>query len=352
MIKGKKSTIFERKISRVYQLLSDQGTLVSWNDTVHSTSDPQRPRQVDVLIRKGEKTIHVECRAHKKRQDVKWVEELIGRKVNLAADMMIGVSSSGFTDGARKAARLHGIILRDLLTMTDEEVMRWGTEILCDVAFIKYDQLSIHGVFAKDSQRCIESNAFAHFLLNQPVLNELFEHNRKVLLSQGLDNDRRGFVSKFNPKDLRLHDQPVQSIILKANIKLIRQQLKIMTVQIFGDPTMPKEERNVYIQKMSLKNFEFSRHYDDYYLCMDLSSIKPPGGAQFFDIRLDMGHPGTLKGMEIYADKLPVSELRKVAVNVAFDDVSKVLDYLTGSMGVLSPIADFEVQQECKRYDE
>ena len=63
----------------------------------------------------------VECRRHKSRQDVQWIEELIGRRTSLDAHAVIGVSSSGFTAGALAKASKHGIILRDLDKLTDQK---------------------------------------------------------------------------------------------------------------------------------------------------------------------------------------------------------------------------------------
>ena len=48
----------------------------------------------------------------KKKQDVKWIEELIGRKQSLRADSVIAVSSAGFTDGAILKAKAFGICFK------------------------------------------------------------------------------------------------------------------------------------------------------------------------------------------------------------------------------------------------
>src|SRR5206468_1211682 len=91
---------FEQQISRIHQLIEQAGSEVTWNDDLPDPDNPSQPRQIDVTIRRDGKLTLVECRIHRERQDVKWIEELIGRRVSLHADAVIAVSFSGFTKGA------------------------------------------------------------------------------------------------------------------------------------------------------------------------------------------------------------------------------------------------------------
>ena len=73
----KKSDEFERDIARIHELLEGTEAEVIWNAKVVSpTSKKKRKRQIDVLIKKDGLTTFVECRLHKGKQNVKWVEEL------------------------------------------------------------------------------------------------------------------------------------------------------------------------------------------------------------------------------------------------------------------------------------
>ncbi len=59
-------------------------------------------------------------------QGSKWIEELFGRKISLHATAMVGVSSSGFTEGAIKKAKRLGVFLCNLSELTDNEIKSWG----------------------------------------------------------------------------------------------------------------------------------------------------------------------------------------------------------------------------------
>ena len=69
---------------------------VTWNDHIPDPDNPEQLRQIDITIRNDGKLTLIECRLSRRRQNVKWVEELIGRRQSLGAQEMIGVASAGF----------------------------------------------------------------------------------------------------------------------------------------------------------------------------------------------------------------------------------------------------------------
>jgi hypothetical protein len=113
-----KSTAFERRVERIHRLLEGEDAVVTWNERIPDPDNPSQPRQIDVTIRRPDSFTIVECRLHATPQDVKWIEELIGRRASLRADAVIAVSNSGFTQGAESKAAQFGIILRDFNTLT------------------------------------------------------------------------------------------------------------------------------------------------------------------------------------------------------------------------------------------
>ena len=76
----KASEIFEQQIERIHALLEESDASVTWNDRVSDPDNPDQARQIDISIERAGKVTHVECRIHKSPQDVKWIEELIGRR--------------------------------------------------------------------------------------------------------------------------------------------------------------------------------------------------------------------------------------------------------------------------------
>ena len=113
---------FERQIQIIHELIEETDAKVEWNDHIPDPDNPDQPRQIDVTIKKDGKLTLVECRFHKSKQNVKWIEELIGRRASLKADAIIAVSASGFTKGAIIKAEKYGVILRDILSLTEDEI--------------------------------------------------------------------------------------------------------------------------------------------------------------------------------------------------------------------------------------
>ena len=137
------SETFEQQIHRIYELLEGSGAQVTWADHIPDPDNPSQTRQIDISIRKEWKLILVECRDHKSRQDVQWIEELIGRRTSLGADSIIAVSSSGFTAGALKKANRYGIIPRDLRELTEREIKSWGSPVAVTMYFYQYSDLEV-----------------------------------------------------------------------------------------------------------------------------------------------------------------------------------------------------------------
>ena len=129
---NKKSVTFEQEIHRLHELLDGSGAEVVWNDRVPDPDNPRQPRQIDITIRREGALTIVECRLHKNRQGVKWIEELIGRRSSLRAAAAIAVSASGFTRGAIRKAKSFGIFLRDLKELTDQEIETKTVELPVD----------------------------------------------------------------------------------------------------------------------------------------------------------------------------------------------------------------------------
>jgi Restriction endonuclease len=130
------------------KLLEGSGALVTWNDRIDDPDNPGQGRQIDVTIRRDGAQTLVECRMHRAPQDVKWIEELMGRRTSLQASGAIAVSASGFTEGARRKAQRYGIFLRELDALTETEVESWGIKLVMTVYYYQFENLRLVLVFS------------------------------------------------------------------------------------------------------------------------------------------------------------------------------------------------------------
>ena len=116
---------FEIMVSQITTLLEGDKAEVTWNERIVDPDNLLQQRQIDVLVRKDNLITLIECRLHKSPQDVKWIEELIGRQLSLRADAIIAVSSSGFTKGAIAKAKRFSINLRKVDELSSNEIITW-----------------------------------------------------------------------------------------------------------------------------------------------------------------------------------------------------------------------------------
>lgn len=94
--------------------------------------DTGKLREVDVSVRvtttQGPRFIAIECRDRGSVQDVTWVEQLTAKKVSIAADVLIAVSSSSFSEAARIKAEKRGILLRTVEEFSANELRELASQ--------------------------------------------------------------------------------------------------------------------------------------------------------------------------------------------------------------------------------
>ena len=77
---------FEQQVQRIHELIEQPGSVVTWDDRIPDPDNPKQARQIDITIHRDGNLTLIECRIHRKPQDVQWIEELMGRRQSLQAD--------------------------------------------------------------------------------------------------------------------------------------------------------------------------------------------------------------------------------------------------------------------------
>jgi hypothetical protein len=99
-------------------------------------------REVDVSIRTkvGSHDILIifECRDHKSNNGPAWIEQLIQKTKDLGANKVVAVSSSGFTNAAKRKAKQNNIELRTVQEITYQEIFSWFSASDIPVISTKY----------------------------------------------------------------------------------------------------------------------------------------------------------------------------------------------------------------------
>jgi hypothetical protein len=105
-----RSNDFQKMVAILETILGD-GTAVTESKMLTDRFSGE-PREVDICVEghvAGRPvTISIECRQHKRRQGLSWIEEMHAKHERLPTDVLVLVSASGFTDSARAKAASYG----------------------------------------------------------------------------------------------------------------------------------------------------------------------------------------------------------------------------------------------------
>lgn len=278
-----KSDEFEQKIARIKEVLENNESKIVWNDKIPDPDNIKQLRQIDISIKNKNKTTHVECRIHKTPQDVKWIEELIGRKISLNIDSIIGVSSSGFTKGALLKAQSKGIILRDFNQVTIEEAKSWGEVTEIDINWLLFNNIKLHFVFPKNTNNNITNNELINWInQKQDVIYELIEKSANEYPHPSNPNDKVKRIIQNNfTISKNLNNLGFKKIILESDTEYFRTYEEVVSYHSFGDPNEKEIKQRTSIEENSSKSIELISSSNFIGVTLDLSKIIRPNNSIF-----------------------------------------------------------------------
>lgn len=282
-------TELEQLVARIHRLIEPEGTSVVWNNKIRDP-DTGRLRQIDGTIeREGKRTL-IECRDHIEAQDVKWVEELIGRRLSLDADGMIGVSISGFTAPAVKKAAKFGIILRTLAEMSDAEIRAWGKLAQLDANYVEISELEITAFIRAADLGLVSATPELRlqdispiFLIVQPLVQQP---------SVSFFTDRNSLLSG----EIRIPPLMIDGAsVIKAAVRLVgrlrRERAEVTGVWNYRGLETPHLSEAT-VSKHGGGN-EIVQHGNTASMILDLSTLKPPPNCFLNTFQVDFGRIAT-----------------------------------------------------------
>src|SRR5260221_9826955 len=237
--------------------------------------------------------------------DVKWIEELMGRRISLGAHTVIAVSSSGFTKGAHAKASKHAIILRDLKKLSDQEIASWGQRVVLTLFFYQYSDLEVSLLFERESIPKIESNQAKSELREHPCLQSLFNAAAQKLGDANLMADEQpGRTVEFGLKlqfdGFQLCGEPVLEVEFTGKARITAQQVAPSLVYAYGEPNKDSGSREAMIEAFaSLGKTSITHTGSRIWTFLDLSELKVPPFCQFRFWRQDEGQEMDHEALEI-----------------------------------------------------
>jgi Restriction endonuclease len=283
----KPSTVFEHQIERIHQLLEGEPSKVVWNDKIPDPHNPDQLRQIDITIDRDGTKVHVECRIHQTPQDVRWIEELIGRRLSLGADVIIAVSSSGFTDGAVKKAAAFNIHLRTLEALTDEEVRLWANTAKVWLVFYEFTRCRLVidmscDVPAAPAQITREDGTSIPPVqwraLFQPLMLQ-FDND------PGLDNETTCFDVEVGAPIL-VNGQKPSKLTLFAAVRRLNEPVTLDRMLRYADPSTA-EPTLAHVQKHADNVIEIIQSSDGVAFVADPTYLEVPSNTFFHTVNMD-----------------------------------------------------------------
>jgi hypothetical protein len=280
---------FERQIERIHKLIEAEGSEVTWNAHIPDPDSPGQSRQIDISIRRDGLFTHVECRLRKEPQDVTWIEELIGRRLSLVADAIIAVSASGFTATAHQKANRYGIILRDIASLSPQEVQNWGRGWKLSVNFCEFSKVVCTIKIAETLQTFRpQITDTAGGQLDPIVWRLIFQDAMRRLDQDGWP----GVPSTIRMScaiNLLVDGRPPLSIEVRASVRRIVRDVSVASLVAYADPVC--STRHAQIGHFDLGKSEVIENRDDVAMIIDLSQINTPDSCCFETVLIDAGRP-------------------------------------------------------------
>jgi hypothetical protein len=318
---------FEQMIARIHELLEGEGSQVEWNEHIPDPDNPGRLRQIDVVVRKDGFLGLIECRIHKSKQNVKWVEELIGRRISLKADAVVAVSSNGFTGGAIKKAAKHGIVLRDLLSLSDDEIRSWSRAIRVSLFFYKYEEFEIFLYFDSEDLSSTSVQKIAEELKDYHDLRSILTAPLEIIDGENLilkENRHKTvrFAVQFRIDGFHLQGKAAKEIEVKGKAALERMDLHMPLMLAYGPPSTDVKERNVYVQTSNMGQTSIVHHQGLVSICLDLSKLDTPPYWQFRFFETSGDQENYIDKLEIISPEKAIMKVDKLRVKIVTERIA------------------------------
>ncbi len=310
------SDAFEQKIARIKETLEKGQSEIIWNDKISDPDNPKQGRQIDIHIKRNGHSTHVECRIRKGAQDVQWIEELIGRKLSLNADLMIGVSNSGFTNGAIKKANQHGILLRELSKLSRQEVEGWGQSTLVELRLLRFNSVSMTLKMPIQAGPSVKKTDLIQMIEKEQ--NRIYQIFSYVNSQVPQDLPKKGrIVSELHFNDFLIKGFKVELVTVNCEVEEVSEKVNALVVESYGDPIVPTENRSSLVETSDAGEFEVIHSEETMAFTINCSSAQIPENHFFRGMSWKVGRSGL---GNIFLGSLPKTSisLKNVSVDCIF----------------------------------
>jgi hypothetical protein len=305
------SDAFEQLNARIRKLVDGRTAKVTWNAHIPDPDSPKVLRQIDVLIEEGGRRTAVECRDRDSSQSVTWVEELVGRRISLGLDGIIGVAVNGFSKPAVVKAKRHGVALYDFRSLTDAEISSWGGAATVESMFIQFDPLlitaaieSVHrqGVGLAPLFRCNGKDGYS-------TVMQLIRDNAAA-------NPGSHRVELLNPTGFEVDCIPIVILTVGYVARLVPLSASCTAVQAVDHPGTPALMRSVTVQRFDHTVSEVILHRDAAHALVNVSTLAAPTDSLLHEMKITFPQSMSQADYELIGDNKIWTRCRRTALHV------------------------------------
>lgn len=256
---SKQTNAFQQLIHYIHEKIEGVDVTVTESAMIDEQNvDEKIAREVDILI---EKTINgknvriaIECRDRESKDDIQWVDCLIGKYLNLAVQKVIAVSNSGYSKSAQLKAAANRI---ELKTLEEALTIDFNNE------FIRIGMAAVSCNF-KLEQFTFESSPPFKYKPN-PQWKVFKDNNQIFTLDELRSNCIKKFVENFNQNFLKIFKTraDLNQLVLIENTIPINglfvqsldgemHELLSLTVKMIGKPVVNEVEVRQRIYESAL----------------------------------------------------------------------------------------------------
>ena len=283
---GNNSVDFEIFIAQVHKLLEGTNATVTWNEKIPDPNNPSQDRQIDITVRKNELFNIIECRHRKNKQDVNWIEELIGRRMSLNASSITGVSSSGFTKGAINKARAYGIILSEIKNVPAEFIINWTRGMHIKLYFLRFDSYKLKLFIDKGLTNKLDDNEVKRELLARSYIHDLSPSGLDFPEIKEEKYESVKFKYSGEPTGINIDGILIKSFIAEGEAYLETISLSMPSHLAYIDPGASVDTSCVIIQNFNFGKTRIINDNNNIALYLDLSQFNVPSYWKFSGVEM------------------------------------------------------------------
>ncbi len=278
---------FEIFIARVLRLLEGTNATVVWNEKVPDPNNPSQDRQIDIAVRKDGLFNIIECRHRKSKQDVKWIEELIGRRMSLNASSITAVSSSGFTKGAICKAHAYGVILSEINDVSEDFILNWTRGMDIVISFFRYESFKLNLFIGKNSRCHFDLGRLKSALLSGTYIHDFSPDNFD--LNKFKEGNVRcvGFRLERDLNDAEIGGVSISAIHAEGEVYLETLALTMPSHLAYLNTGVDPDLSSVIIQKYNFGQTKVINNNNNIALYLDFSQFNLPPYWKFVAVEMN-----------------------------------------------------------------